>query len=233
VRDSRVWSRYLTEAINLFADSADVAFASHHWPTWGRDQVLAFLSLQRDLYGYLHDQTLRPLNARVQRHRDRRADRAAARPGDRLAQPRLLRSVSHNVKAIYQRYLGWFDGNPASLWELPPAESARRSVDCIGGVDAVVAKAADYLDDGDLRFAAQLLKHAVFAMTLSNGVLVHYPNPGPGTADLAFTLTKPQLLAMLAGGDPREVEHEGDLGALQRLLSVLETPHATFAVVTP
>ena len=72
-----------------------------------------------------------------------------------------------------------------------------------------------------------------YRMTLSNGVLVHYPNPGPGTADLAFTLTKPQLLAMLAGGGPDGVAHQGDLGALQRLLSVLETPHATFAIVTP
>jgi alkyl sulfatase BDS1-like metallo-beta-lactamase superfamily hydrolase len=72
-------------------------------------------------------------------------------------------SVSHNVKAIYQRYLGWFDGNPSSLWEHPPVESARRYVDCMGGVEQVVAKAREYADNGDLRFAAQLLKHAVFA----------------------------------------------------------------------
>lgn len=72
-------------------------------------------------------------------------------------------SVSHNVKAVYQRYLGWFDGNPAHLWEHPPVESARRYVETIGGVDAVVAAARRYRDDGDLRFAAQLLNHAVFA----------------------------------------------------------------------
>jgi alkyl sulfatase BDS1-like metallo-beta-lactamase superfamily hydrolase len=328
VRDPRIWSRYLTEAINLFADQAEVAFASHHWPTWGRDQIVGFLSQQRDLYGYLHDQTLRLLNAGY----------TGIEIAELLQLPPALEgawhtrgyygSVSHNVKAIYQRYLGWFDGNPASLWELPPAESARRYVDCMGGTDAVVAKASGYLDDGELRFAAQLLKHAVFAdpdhqpasellaqtferlghgaengtwrnfylmgatelregiapapvadlgagmaaaltveqlfdsvairvngpkawseqltidwhlsdlgeryrMTLSNGVLVHYPNPGPGDAELSFTLTKPQLLAMLAGGGLEGVEHQGDLGALQRLLSVLETPHATFAIVTP
>jgi alkyl sulfatase BDS1-like metallo-beta-lactamase superfamily hydrolase len=163
VRDPRIWSRYLTEAINLFADQADVAFASHHWPTWGRDQIVAFLSLQRDLYGYLHDQTLRLLNAGY----------TGIEIAEMIQLPPALEgawhtrgyygSVSHNVKAIYQRYLGWFDGHPASLWELPPVESARRYVDCIGGVDAVVAKAGNYLDDGDLRFAAQLLKHAVFA----------------------------------------------------------------------
>jgi alkyl sulfatase BDS1-like metallo-beta-lactamase superfamily hydrolase len=72
-----------------------------------------------------------------------------------------------------------------------------------------------------------------YRMTLSNGVLVHYSNPGPGTADLAFTLTRPQLLAMLAGGGPDGVAHQGDLGALQRLLNVLETPPANFAIVTP
>jgi alkyl sulfatase BDS1-like metallo-beta-lactamase superfamily hydrolase len=163
VRDPRIWSRYLTEAINLFADSADVAFASHHWPTWGRDQIVVFLSLRRDLYGYPHGQTLRLLNAGY----------TGIEIAEMIQLPPALAgawhtrgyygSVSHNVKAFYQRYLGWFDGNPASLWELPPAESARRYVDCMGGVDAVVAKAADYLEQGDLRFAAQLLKHAVFA----------------------------------------------------------------------
>ena len=70
-------------------------------------------------------------------------------------------------------------------------------------------------------------------MTLSIGLLAHYSNPGPGTADPAFTLTKPQLLAMLAGGGPDGVAHQGDLGALQRLLNVLETPPANFAIVTP
>ena len=124
---------------------------------------MRFLSQQRDLYGYLHDQTLRLLNAGY----------TGIEIAELLQLPPALEtawhtrgscgSVSHNVKAIYQRYLGWFDGNPASLWELPPAESARRYVECMGGTDAVVAKARGYLDDGELRFAAQLLKHAVFA----------------------------------------------------------------------
>ena len=162
VRDARVWSRYLSEAITLFGDQADVAFASHHWPTWGHDQIVAFLSRQRDLYAYLHDQTLRLLN---QGH-------TGTEIAERLELPPALArawdargyygSVSHNVKAIYQRYMGWINGNPASLWQHPPAESARRYLDCMGGVDAVVARARDYLADGDARFAAQLLNHAVF-----------------------------------------------------------------------
>ena len=134
VRDARVWSRYLNEAINLFADETDVAFASHHWPTWGRDRAVTYLSEQRDLYAYLHDQTLRLLNAGY----------TGIEIAEMFELPPALEnawhargyygSVSHNVKAIYQRYMGWFDGNPASLWELPPVESATRYVDCMGGV---------------------------------------------------------------------------------------------------
>jgi hypothetical protein len=117
----------LTEAIETFGARTDVAFASHHWPTWGRNRVVAFLSTQRDLYAYLHDQTLRLLNQGY--------------TGDEIAEmielpPALTNtwsthgyygSVSHNVKAIYQRYMGWFDGNPARLWPHPPAALATRS----------------------------------------------------------------------------------------------------------
>ncbi len=163
VRDARVWANYLDEAITLFADQCDVAFASHHWPTWGRPQIVEYLSLQRDLYAYLHDQTLRLIN---QGHTGIEAAEMMVMP------PALERawhthgyygSVSHNVKAIYQRYLGWFDGNPAHLWQHPPRQSAVRYVECMGGIDQVIAKAESYRDRGDLRFAAELLDRAVFA----------------------------------------------------------------------
>jgi alkyl sulfatase BDS1-like metallo-beta-lactamase superfamily hydrolase len=163
VRDARIWSRYLNEAIDLFADDMDVAFASHHWPTWGRDRVVTYLAQQRDLYAYLHDQTLRLLNQGY----------TGIEIAEMMEMPPALDqawnthgyygSVSHNVKAIYQRYLGWFDGNPAHLWSHPPVESATRYVECLGGAEAVVAKAQQYIDAGDLRFAAELLNHAVFA----------------------------------------------------------------------
>ncbi|MFJ8443742.1 alkyl/aryl-sulfatase [Kitasatospora griseola] len=163
VRDARIWSRYLTEAIDLFAADSDVVFASHHWPTWGTERLTAFLSEQRDLYGYLHDQTLRLLN---QGHTGIEIAELIELP-PRLANAWHARSyygsVSHNVKAIYQRYMGWYDGHPASLWEHPPTASAERYVACMGGLDQVLAKARSYLDAGDLRFAAQLLKHATFA----------------------------------------------------------------------
>lgn len=163
VRDAHVWSHYLGEALTLFGDRADVLFASHHWPTWGAENLRGFLAEQRDLYGYLHDQTVRLMNQGF--------------VGSEIAEmielpPALERawhargyygSVSHNVKAVYQRYLGWYSGHPADLWEHPPVESAKRYAACFGGADAMAEHARKYADDGDLRFAAQLLKHAVFA----------------------------------------------------------------------
>lgn len=163
VRDARVWSAYLDEAITLFAGQTDVAFASHHWPTWGSAEVASYLGLQRDLYAYLHDQTLRLMNNGL----------TGIEAAETLELPPVLEaawhchgyygSVSHNVKAVYQRYLGWFDGNPAHLWQHPPAEAASRYVECMGGIEAVVDKAAHYVAAGDLRFAAELLDRAVFA----------------------------------------------------------------------
>ncbi|MFE6979003.1 alkyl/aryl-sulfatase [Streptomyces sp. NPDC057682] len=163
VRDARIWARYLTDAVDTFAAESDVLFASHHWPTWGTERLTRFLSEQRDLYAYLHDQTLRLAN---QGHTGIEIAEMMELP-PALAGAWHARgyygSVSHNVKAIYQRYMGWYDGHPSSLWEHPPTESARRYVDCMGGLDAVLTKARRYLADDDARFAAQILKHAVFA----------------------------------------------------------------------
>ncbi|MDI9918672.1 alkyl sulfatase dimerization domain-containing protein [Rhodococcus sp. IEGM 1379] len=163
VRDPHVWSSYLTESINRYAARSDVLFASHHWPTWGTGRLTEFLSLQRDLYGYLHDQTLRRINQ--------------GWTGIEIAEaielpPALKRawhthgyygSVSHNVKAIYQRYMGWFDGNPAHLWEHPLVESAQRHVEFMGGSAEVLRKARESFDQGDFRWVAQVVNYVVFA----------------------------------------------------------------------
>ena len=163
VRDPHVWSSYLTESIRLFASRSDVVFASHHWPTWGRDELVAFLSQQRDLYGYLHDQTLRMMNQGF----------TGLEIAERFELPPALRdtwhtngyygSVSHNVKAIYQRYMGWFDGNPAHLWEHPPVESAKRHVEFMGGAGEVVRKARGSYAAGDFRWTATVLNYVIFA----------------------------------------------------------------------
>jgi alkyl sulfatase BDS1-like metallo-beta-lactamase superfamily hydrolase len=163
VRDPRIWARYLAEAIELFARNCDVAFASHHWPTWGTENIVTYLSQQRDLYAYLHDQTLRLMNQGY----------IGAEIAEAIEIPPVLDaawhthgfygSTNHNVKAIYQRYLGWYDGNPAHLWQHPPEAAAARYVQVIGGVEATLAKAGEFFEQGDLRFAAELASHVVFA----------------------------------------------------------------------
>ncbi|MFI9594454.1 alkyl/aryl-sulfatase [Nonomuraea sp. NPDC052265] len=221
VRDARVWARYLSETLTLLADRADVAFASHHWPTWGKGNIVRFLQEQRDLYAYLHDQTLRLLNKGL----------TGAEIAEQMRVPPALEqvwhthgyygSVSHNVKAIYQRYLGWYDGNPAHLWEHPPRESAIRYVECMGGGAAVVAFARRYIEENDLRFAVQLLNHAVFADegnkaardllaevytrlgqgaengTWRNSYLTGAKELADGIAHTSVTTTSPDLLAAL------------------------------------
>jgi len=162
VRDPHGWSGYLTEAIDSFGDRTDVLFASHHWPTWGADRIVEYLGLQRDLYGYLHDQTLRQLNQGF----------TGIEIAENFAMPPALEkawhthgyygSVSHNVKAVYQRYMGWFDGNPARLWAHPPEALGPRYVSAIGGPDRVVEVAQQAFDDGDFRWAATLLDHVIF-----------------------------------------------------------------------
>jgi len=162
VRDPHAWSGYLTEAIDTFTDRADVVFASHHWPTWGRDNIVEFLSLQRDLYAYLHDQTLRQLNQGY----------TGIEIAETFQMPPALHkawhahgyygSVSHNVKAVYQRYMGWFDGNPARLWAHPPEAIGPRYVEAMGGIERVVEIARTAFDSGDYRWAVTLLDHAIF-----------------------------------------------------------------------
>ncbi|MFW0789012.1 alkyl/aryl-sulfatase [Gordonia sp. CPCC 205333] len=178
VRDAHIWAHYLGEAIEMFGDHTDVVFASHHWPTWDHDRAVGFLAAQRDLYGYLHDQTVRMINKGY----------TGTEIADRIEMPPALDkmwsthgyygSLSHNVKAIYQRYMGWYDGNPARLWRHAPAEAAKRYVDFMGGADAVVAKARKSKEDGDLRWTAEVLDHVIFAQ----------PNHTAGRALFAETL---------------------------------------------
>lgn len=163
VRDPRLWAHHLDEAIELFGHDSDVLFAGHHWPCWGSERILDFLEKQRDLYAYLHDQTLRLLN---QGHTGREIAELVELPPSLAAEwhcREYYGSVSHNVKAIYQRYMGWFDGNPAHLWEHPPVEQARRYVELMGGAEAVLEKARESFEAGDYRWVAELVNHVVFA----------------------------------------------------------------------
>lgn len=163
VRDARLWSGYVAEALRLFGAETDVVFNSHHWPVWGRDEVVAFLEHQRDVYAYLHDQTLR-LAANGKTPGEIAEElRMPAALEESFATRGYYGTVKHNARAVYQFYFGWWDGNPARLDPLPPADAARRYVDAMGGPDAVVGLAETAYERGEYRWAATLLDHVVFA----------------------------------------------------------------------
>jgi len=163
VRNALNWSKYLNESIQLFGADAEVLFASHNWPRWGNDDLREFLVLQRDLYKWMHDQTMRLANKgytpleiaeelelpeEFQRHEHTRG---------------FYGDLVHNAKAVYQRYLSWYDGNPANLHKLPPAEVGKRYVVLAGGAEALLSHAQQAFDQGDYRWVAELVNHLVFA----------------------------------------------------------------------
>jgi alkyl sulfatase BDS1-like metallo-beta-lactamase superfamily hydrolase len=162
VRDALRWSGYIDEAIDLFGE-AEVYLASHHWPIWGNERIVRFLEVQRDTYKYLHDQTVRLFNQGL----------TPGEIAETLVLPDALQqdfhnrgyygTVRHNARAVYQNYLGWYDGNPANLDPLPPVEAGRRYVALAGGSEALLENARMAFDDADYRWAAELLNHLVFA----------------------------------------------------------------------
>ena len=161
-RNALAWSKYIQEAIDLWADDTDVMFASHQWPRFGTEDVRAFLTMQRDVYRWLHDQTVRLANTGL------KPTEIAARMQlpDEFDQSHVhgyYGTVSHNCRAVYDRYLGWYDGNPANLDPLPPVEAGSNYVDFMGGADAVLAKAQECFDRGEYRWVAQVVNHVVFA----------------------------------------------------------------------
>ncbi len=163
VRDAKAWSFYIDEAIDLFADQSEVLFASHHWPRWGKADQVAFLEKQSDLYKFIHDQTLRLANHGLTPLEIAEQVKLPPSLADEWHTRSYYGTISHNTKAVYQRYLGWFDGNPANLHKHPPEAAARRYVDAIGGADAVLAKGRAAFDAGDYRWVAELVNHLVFA----------------------------------------------------------------------
>ncbi len=161
VRDALRWAGYMQQALDQLGDT-EVYFGQHNWPVWGRARIQEFITKHRDVYKYTHDQTVRLMNAGY-------TPREIA---DKVKLPRSLASypgargyygdLRHNVKAVYQLYLGAYDGNPANLDPLPPQESAKRYLELLGGADKAVAAAQSAFDKGDYRWAAELLNHAVF-----------------------------------------------------------------------
>ncbi len=161
-RNALAWSKYIQEALLLWGDDTETMFASHHWPRFGNDDVRRFLEMQRDVYRWLHDQTMRLANH-------------GAVPAEISAEltlpPEFTEShvqgyygtVSHNAKSVYNRYLGWYDGNPAHLDPLPPVEAATRYVEMMGGATDVLERARRFFEEGEYRWVAEVVNHVVFA----------------------------------------------------------------------
>lgn len=162
-RDTRIWSEAIATSLALFGAEAEILVAQHHWPMWGNARLRAYLARQRDLYKHIHDQTLR-----LAAHGLRPAEIA-----ERLELPESLAqdwacrgyygTVSHNAKAVYQRYLSWYDGNPANLNPLPPVEGARKLLEYLGPMEGVLARARADFARGEYRWVAQLMSQVVFA----------------------------------------------------------------------
>jgi len=163
VRDAKAWASHLTEALRLWGDKAEVLLTSHHWPRFGNDVIRAHLGHQRDGYKFIHDQTVRRMNL------GQTPDEIA----EGLQLPSALRqdwamrgyygTVSHNAKAVYDRYMGWYDGVPANLNRHPPVERAKRLVASMGGRKALHRETRLAFERGDYRWSAELAHNGVFA----------------------------------------------------------------------
>jgi alkyl sulfatase BDS1-like metallo-beta-lactamase superfamily hydrolase len=163
VRDALAWSKYLGEALQMWGGTADAMCGQHHWPVWGAARIDTMIRQQRDLYKFAHDQTLRLMNHGL----------TATEIAEAIRLPKSLDGawhargyyghIRHNVKAIYQKYLGWYDANPVNLDPLPPVESGKKYVEYMGGAEAILARAAKDFAKGEFRFVAQAVSHLVFA----------------------------------------------------------------------
>ena len=163
VRDAEKWSDYMNEAMDSYGVNTEVLIAQHHWPRWGRDRCIEFLKDQRDLYKYVHDQTLRLMNLGYTMNEI----------GPMLSLPSTLArkwyvrgyygTMNHDAKAVYQKYLGWYDMNPANLNPLAPVDSAKKYVQYMGGASAIIAKAREDFKKGEFRWVAQVMNQVVFA----------------------------------------------------------------------
>jgi alkyl sulfatase BDS1-like metallo-beta-lactamase superfamily hydrolase len=163
VRDANRWSQYLNVALERFGADARVMIAQHTWPVWGNERVRARLANQRDLYKYVHDQTIRLMNQGL--GPTEIAEALAMPPGleNDWSARGYYGTISHDSKAVYQRYLGWYDGNPATLNPLPRVAEAKKYLEYMGGAAAVIARARNDFKAGHYRWVAEVMDQVVFA----------------------------------------------------------------------
>ena len=163
VRDALKWSSYLNETIEMWSDEVEVKFQSHHWPVWGQQDIVDYFKKQRDIYKFTHDQSVRLMN---QGYTGEEISELITLPKsleENWATRGYYGTLRHNSRAVYQRYMGWYTGNPSDLNNLPPTNAAVNYVDYMGGEQAVLEKAQADFAQGNYRWVAEVLKHVVFA----------------------------------------------------------------------
>jgi alkyl sulfatase BDS1-like metallo-beta-lactamase superfamily hydrolase len=163
VRDALAWSKYLGEALQMWGGKADAMCGQHHWPVWGTERIDTMIRQQRDLYKFAHDQTIRLMNHGLTATEIAEVIRLPASLDGAWHARGYYGHIRHNVKAIYQKYLGWYDANPVHLDPLPPVESGKKYVEYMGGAEAILGRAAKDFANGEFRFVAQAVSHLVFA----------------------------------------------------------------------
>ena len=163
VRDALKWSRAIDYVLAEYGETSDVVFASHHWPTWGQENVSDFLASQRDIYRYVHDQTLRNANAGATMIEAAEAVEEPAFQADDFTTRGYYGTLNHNAKAVYQHYFGWWGGVPAEYNRLPHEVTAERYVEAMGGAASVLELGQNAFATGDYRWAAEVFNHLVFA----------------------------------------------------------------------
>jgi len=161
-RDAKAWAGYINQMLELFPD-AEFAFGVHLWPVWRKEQVRNWLKKQRDMYKYLHDQTLRLANLGYTGPEISQMVKLPPSLASEWFNRDLYGAIQNNVRATYNRYLGWYDGNPANLNPLPPKESAKRLVEYMGGADQILPKARKSYEAGEYRWVAHVLNLVVFS----------------------------------------------------------------------
>ncbi len=163
-RDALKWSKAIDQAIQLYGNKSEVFFAPHFWPKWGNDDINEMLEKHRDLYKYIHDQTLRLANEGKNPVEIAEEIKLPETLGNEFYNRDYYGTVNHNAKAIYDMYFGgWWDGNPANLYKLPPVAAAKNYVEFMGGEEVVVKKAKDSFNKGDYRWTVEVLNHVIFA----------------------------------------------------------------------
>ncbi len=163
VRDPKAFAKYIDEAIDRFGSRTDVLIGVHHWPVWGNAQCLEMLEKQRDMYRFFNDQVIRMINDGMNMEEIAEVFELPDALGREFYNRGYYGTINHNVKAVFQRYVGWWDGNPANYFKYPDEVAARKYVDFMGGEGAVIAKAKKSFREGDYRWVAEVMKHVIFA----------------------------------------------------------------------